>query len=94
MLTSAMASNDPIGFTPAPVPPSDRGVMREVALVYRRCQRTGLSELASRDAAARRYLELRPDAAGDPIEASGRVSQLIASAVTIDPRWFWHGPGA
>ena len=94
MLSCAMPPKGPIGFMPAPVAERDRAVLRDVALTYRRCRRAGLSELASRQAAERRYLELRPEAAADPLEASGRVGQLIANAVAVDPRWFWHGPDA
>lgn len=46
----------------------------------------------ARNAAMDRYFELRPKAASDPLAASGRVGQMIASAVAVAPRWFWHGP--
>ena len=92
MLSCAMSSNEPIGFTPAPVAAPDRALMRDVVLVYRRHRRAGSSELVSRDAAERRYLELRPESATDRLEASGRVGGMIANAVAVDPRWFWHGP--
>ena len=90
----AMPDKQPICVSPAPIPPADRAILREVALAYRRARRAGDMDCPARDAAIDRYLELRPDTAQDRVAASARVAQLIANAVAVDPRWFWHGPDA
>jgi hypothetical protein len=35
------------------------------------------------------YLEERPEARADMLAASGRVAEMIASAINVDPAWFW-----
>ena len=89
-----MSDNFPIGVSPPPVAATDRAILRDVALAYRRARRAGDMDRPARDAAIDRYLELRPAAAADRLAASARVGQMIASAVAVDPRWFWHGPDA
>lgn len=56
--------------------------------------RAELTEPPASNATIDRYLELRPGAAQNRFAASAHVAQLIANAVAVDPRWFWHGPDA
>jgi hypothetical protein len=40
------------------------------------------------------YRHLSPSANGDKLAVSGEVNRMIAAAINVDPRWFWHGPDA
>jgi hypothetical protein len=44
------------------------------------------------EAARAKYLELDADAPSDRLEASARVSEMIAFAIRVNTRWFWEGP--
>jgi hypothetical protein len=76
--------------------------MREVALTYRRVDRELKAQGASPpehhhgayEAAMAAYLRLDPDAPTDRLEASGIVSNMIATAIRANTDWFWHGPDA
>jgi hypothetical protein len=46
------------------------------------------------DAAIAEYRRLNPYASGDKLAISGEVNRMIAAAINVDPRWFWHGPDA
>jgi hypothetical protein len=76
---------------PPHVPEADKPLRRKVALAYREARQAGKSHDRSMEAAIRAYLDARPEEAADPAAASGKVAQMIASAVNIDPEWFWHG---
>jgi hypothetical protein len=88
------------GQKPPSVPEDKRAIMREVALAYRREGRRATAEGAgppemehrAYEAARSKYLELDPDALADWLEASARVSEMIAFAIRVDTEWFWHGP--
>jgi hypothetical protein len=85
---------------PPAVPADKRAIMREVALAYRRVGRRATAagakppevEHRAYEAARAKYLELDPDAPSDRLEASARVSEMIAFAIRADTEWFWHGP--
>jgi hypothetical protein len=40
------------------------------------------------------YRWLNPYATGDRLAVSGEVNRMIAAAINVNPRWFWHGPDA
>jgi hypothetical protein len=42
----------------------------------------------------RAYLSRIEGETRERLAASGRVSEMIAAAINVDPRWFWHGPDA
>jgi hypothetical protein len=48
-----------------------------------------LSHEAAIDAAEAVYFKAHPEAAADRLAASARVNELIASAIQVDPKWFW-----
>ena len=31
-------------------------------------------------------------ATGDKLAVSGEVNRMIAAAINVDPKWFWHEP--
>ena len=82
-----------------------RKILREVALTYRRARRAGKDQSEAVDAAIAEYRRLHPFATGDKLslcedspEAKlavlGEVNRMIAAAINVNPRWFWHGPDA
>lgn len=89
-------------FNPEPIPEDQRAIMLEVALTYRRVGRAAKAAGASPpeyreaavNAAIRRYQELGPTAPVDRREASKTALLMIANAISVDTRWFWHGPDA
>jgi hypothetical protein len=40
------------------------------------------------------FRRLNPYATGDKFAVSGEVNRMIAAAINVNPRWFWHGPDA
>jgi hypothetical protein len=36
------------------------------------------------------YLAERPNEAGDTLAASAQVNMMIATAISVDPDWFWR----
>jgi hypothetical protein len=96
-------------LTPGHFAEEQRNILREVALAYRRVMRAPAEPAETRAAVSRRdqkrqtealaaataeYRRLTPSASDGPREVSGEVNQMIAAAITADPKWFWHGPGA
>lgn len=79
---------------PGHLAPSQRPVLRAVALAYRRAKREGLHEHDAYKAALAEYLRLASDAPVDHLEASHRVMVMICAAINADRQWFWHGPDA
>jgi hypothetical protein len=83
--------------------------LRAVALAYRRVMRALEEPAATRAEEARlaqkrqtealaaataEYRRLSPWATGDKLAISGEVNRMIAAAINVDPKWFWHGPDA
>jgi hypothetical protein len=85
---------------PSLVPADKHSIMREVALTFRRVGRQATAEGCgppevhhrAYEAARAKYLELDADAPSDRLEASARVSEMIAFAIRVNTRWFWEGP--
>jgi hypothetical protein len=82
-----------MSFSPPPIAPADRALRRKVAMAYRAARSEGKSHDRSMEAAMVVYLAERPS---PPLDASARVAEMIASAVSVDPAWFWkslpHSP--
>jgi len=77
---------------PGHVAPSQRLVLRAVALAYRRAYRAGNHEHQCFEAALAEYRRLDPAAPADRLEASHHVGLMIAAAINASPTWFWGGP--
>jgi hypothetical protein len=75
-----------MSFSPPPIAPADRPLRRKVALAYRTARSEGKSHDRSFQTAMAVYLAECP---GPPLETSERVATMIASAVSVDPEWFW-----
>jgi len=58
-------------------------------MVYRTALEAGRSHEEALDAATAVYAQARPEAMGDPLAASARINEMIASAIRVDPEWFW-----
>jgi len=86
-----------------------RKILRAVALAYRRVMRAPEEPTLTRADAARpaqkrqsealaaataEYRRLSPFATGDRLAVAGEVNRMIAAAINVDPKWFWHGPDA
>lgn len=67
------------------------GVATTRAEVSRRDQK-GRSEALT--AAIAEYRRLTPTAPYDKLAVSDQVNRMIAAAINVDPKWFWHGPEA
>jgi hypothetical protein len=89
--TNRESDDDP---KPGHFPEEQRKILREVALTYRRAQRAGKGQDEAADAAIDGYRRLSPHATGDKLAVSGEVNRMIAVAINVNPRWFWHGPDA
>jgi hypothetical protein len=46
------------------------------------------------EAAISEYRRLPPSAPDDSRAVSGDVNRMVAAAINVDARWFWHGPEA
>jgi hypothetical protein len=40
------------------------------------------------------YRRISPSAPADRLETSSNVARMIAAAIDVDTKWFWHGPDA
>jgi hypothetical protein len=58
-------------------------------MAYRTAREAGLSHHDALDAAEAAYFQAHPEALTDRLAASACVNEMIASAITVDPRWFW-----
>jgi hypothetical protein len=74
---------------PPTVTDAKRLLRRQVAMAYRSAREAGLSHHPALDAAEAVYFQARPEALADRLEASAQVNGMIASAIQVDPRWFW-----
>jgi beta-glucosidase-like glycosyl hydrolase len=66
---------------------ADKPLRRIVAMAYRAAREAGKEEHDAFEAAMIAYNKERPGE--DRIAASERVAEMIASAVRVDPVWFW-----
>jgi hypothetical protein len=76
-------------LSPPHVSDADKPLRRAVAMAYRTALEAGRSHRAALDAARAVYAQARPEAVGDPLAASVRINEMIASAIRVDPVWFW-----
>jgi hypothetical protein len=76
-------------LSPPTVTDAEKPLRREVAMAYRTAREAGRSHHDALDAAEAIYAQARLEAMGDPLAASARVNELIASAIQVDPVWFW-----
>jgi hypothetical protein len=74
---------------PPTVTEAERPLRRAVAMAYRTAREAGGSHHAAVATAKQAYCSARPDARADPGAASARINEMIASAISIDPTWFW-----
>jgi hypothetical protein len=58
-------------------------------MAYRTAREAMLSHEDAIDAAEAVYFEAHPEAAAERLAASARVNEMIASAIQVDPLWFW-----
>jgi hypothetical protein len=78
-------------LSPPTVSDAEKPLRRVVALAYRTARQAGRSHHAALEEAETAYLAAHPEAAADRREMSGRVNVMIASAINVDPGWFWRG---
>jgi hypothetical protein len=98
-----------VTLTPGHLTNDQQKLVRAVALAYRRVTRASAeaavtrAQILRRDqkrqsealaAATAEYRRLSPAARYDRLAVSGEVNRMIAVAINVDPRWFWHGPEA
>jgi hypothetical protein len=74
---------------PPTVTDAEKPTRRQVAMAYRTAREAMLSHESAIDAAKAIYVEAHPEAVADRLAASARVNELIASAIQVDPLWFW-----
>jgi hypothetical protein len=75
------------GLSPPHVQQADKPLRRAVAMAYRAGCEAGWSHRQAYEAAMDVYCAARPG--GERLADSARVSEMIASAVAVNPRWFW-----
>jgi hypothetical protein len=49
----------------------------------------GRSHHDALDAAEAVYFQAHPEVPDNRLAASARINEMIASAINIDPKWFW-----
>jgi hypothetical protein len=74
---------------PPTVTNAEMPLRRAVAMAYRTVRETGRSHHDALDAAEAVYFQAHPEALADRLAASAQVNGMIASAIQVDPRWFW-----
>jgi hypothetical protein len=75
---------------PPHVADADKPLRRAVAMAYRAGCEAGWSHRQAYEAAMEVYCAARPG--GERLADSARVSEMIASAVLVNPAWFWKKP--
>jgi hypothetical protein len=76
-------------LSPPTVTDAEKPLRRQVAMAYRTAREVGRSHHDALDAAEAAYFQALPEALADRLEASAHVNGMIASAVQVDPKWFW-----
>ncbi len=69
---------------------AEKPLRRQVAMAYRTAREAGLSHHDALDAAEAAHFQAHPEAAADRLAASARINEVIASAIQVDPQWFWR----
>jgi hypothetical protein len=75
---------------PPTVTDAEKPLRRAVAIAHRTGRKAGRSHHDALDAAEAAYFQAHPEAVEDRLTASARINELIASAINVDPRWFWQ----
>jgi hypothetical protein len=78
-----------MNLRPPHVSEDEKPLRRKVAMAYRAACEAGMSDFPAREAAMAVYLGERPETRADTFAASGRVAEMIASAINMNPDWFW-----
>jgi hypothetical protein len=75
---------------PPTVTDADKPLRRRVAMAYRSASEAGLSHHDALDAAEDVYFEAHPPR-HQPTGSRHRprINEMIASAINVDPKWFW-----
>jgi hypothetical protein len=76
-------------LSPPTVADADKPLRRQVAMAYRTVREAGRSHHDALDAAEAVYFQAHPEALADRLAASAQVNGMIASAIQVDPKWFW-----
>jgi hypothetical protein len=76
-------------LSPPTVTAAEKPTRRQVAMAYRAAREAGLSHHRALDAAEAVYFQAHPEALADRLAASARINETIASAINVDPKWFW-----
>jgi hypothetical protein len=76
-------------LSPPHVQEADKPLRRAVALAYRAGRQAWKSHRAAYEDAMAVYDTERPGE--ERLAASACVSEMIVSAISIDPQWFWRG---
>jgi hypothetical protein len=76
-------------LSPPHVSEGEKPLRRRVAIAYRTAREAGRSHYDALDAAEAVYFQGHPEALADRLAASARINELIASAINVDPQWFW-----
>lgn len=74
---------------PPTVTDAEKPLRRQVAMAYRTAREAMLSHEDAIDSAEAVYFKAHPEVVADRLTASARVNEMIASAIQVDPKWFW-----
>jgi hypothetical protein len=81
--------DDQSRLRPPFVTDAEKPLRRQVAMAYRTAREFGRSHHGALDGAEAVYFQAHPEAKADRLAASALVNELIASAINVDPHWFW-----
>jgi len=71
---------------------AEKPLRRKVAMAYRTAREAERSHHETLDAATAIYAHACPEAMGDPLAASARINEMIASAINAEPQWSLSNP--
>jgi hypothetical protein len=89
MADRQQAPDDLARLRPPTVSEAEKPLRRRVAMAYRTGREATFSHQGALNAAEMIYFNAHPEAAADKLAASARINEMIASAIQIDPQWFW-----
>jgi hypothetical protein len=81
--------DDRMSLRPPTVSAADKPLRQQVAMAYRTAREAGVSHHHALDAAEAAYFQAHPETLADRLAASAHTNEMIASAIRIDPKWFW-----
>jgi hypothetical protein len=76
-------------LSPPTVTDAEKPLRCKVAMAYHSAREAGVSHHDALDAAEAVYFQAHPDALAARLEASAHINEMIASAINVDPKWFW-----